>query len=204
VTCAPESLDLDGRWHPHTTTCTAELGPAAAAPGDLTLRLVATNEDEDGATSTIELDRVEVVADFTTPGLRVQSGCVVETGDDGCPFVDVQGGAALAVHGTVHAPRARVVADFGGTDAFRFTRGAVLRSFAGRNLPAGPAFAPFSVPVAPYADRFVAFEARLDGKVALAARVYFCESLEPDGGWDDRCREQPPRPPRITTWTVTR
>ena len=49
-------------------------------------------------------------------------------------------------------------------------------------------------PQGPYADRFVVLTARIDGddEPALTTRVYFCESLEPDGGSNDRCRARPP------------
>ena len=94
---------------------------------------------------------------------RAQSGCVVEP--RGCPFLDVQAGAAIAVHGTVHAPLARITADFGHRAAFRFMRGAVLRSFRGDDAPDDPQFTPFRLPPSPqgpYADRFVVLTARID------------------------------------------
>jgi hypothetical protein len=209
LTCgAFEVVGTDGGWAEATATCAHVPAPASASAGPaITVALTVTNADLDGAVSRIEVDDVEMTVDFTAPDLRAQSGCVVEPG--GCPFLDVQGGAEIAVHGTVHAPLARVSADFGGRSAFRFTRGAVLRRFTGLNAPADPGFTPFALPgspLGPYADRFVVFQAFVDGEAepTLTARVYFCESLEPDGGWDTRCRARPPQPPRVTAWTVSR
>jgi hypothetical protein len=206
VTCDPDPVDRRGEWRRHTTTCAIDLAPTTVAPGStITLTLTATNGADPNAASTIELDQVQLAGKYTLPDLRAQSGCVVEPG--GCPFVDVRGGATIAVHGTVHAPLARITADFGGRAAFRFTRGAVLRSFRGDNAPDDPRFTPFRLPAAPlgpYADRFVVLEAAIDGEVVLTARVYLCESLDPDAGWNPRCRARPPQAPRITTWTVSR
>jgi hypothetical protein len=208
VSCGPDAVDVGGGWRTHTTTCHIEPAPASSAPGpNLSVTLTATNELDGDALSRLELDQVRLAGTFTRPIVRAQSGCVVEPG--GCPFVDVQGGAAIAVHGTVHAPLARITADFGGVAAFRFARGGVLRAFRGDNAPDDPTFTPFALPatpLGPYADRFVVFQARVDGEAepTLTTRVHFCESLEPDAGWNDRCRARPPQPPRITTWTVTR
>jgi hypothetical protein len=215
ITCDADAIGVSGfGWRDDTATCTALPAPTNAAPGpDLTLRLTATNADGDGAISAIELDQVRVVARFTTPDLRAQSGCVTDPAPERrCPFVNVEDGAPVVVWGTVHAPLARITADFGGVPAFHLARGAVLRSFTGFGIPDDPAFTPFSLPVPPYADRFVAFEAWIDQpnggpELALQARVHFCESLDPAGGWDERCRTQPPPPTepprtRTTTWTV--
>jgi hypothetical protein len=171
------------------------------------VRLTATNAALDGARSVLEIDEVEATMQWTEPGLRAQTGCVVEP--DGCPFLEVRAGAEIAVHGTVHAPLARVRADFGHRPAFRFTRGAVLRRFSGFDAPDDPAFTPFRLPAppfGPYADRSVVLQAFVDGEPepTLTTRVYFCESLQPDGGWDTRCRARPPQPPRVTAWTVAR
>lgn len=204
-------------WSTDSATCTAGEAPTNAAAGpDFFASLSATNGDRDGATSSVEVDYVQVIANYTEPALRAQSGCILEPegrggcGADEARFIDVDAGSDAAIHvwGTVYAPGARVYADFQNRSAFRFGRGAVLRSFEGHDVPTSPPFAAFSLPTNDsYAGRFVAFEAFVDGEAAepvLRARVYFCESLNPDGTWDDRCPDQPPRAPRITTWTVGR
>lgn len=157
---------------------------------------------------------MQVDVTFTRPALRAQAGClVVPETSAGCDagnsrFIDIStsGVGSVSIWGTVYAPRARVAVNFRDQSPVRFARGAVLRSFVGQDFPASPDVAAFSLPNQfSYADRFVAFEAFVNGdteKPVVRARVYFCESLTPDGAWDDRCTQQPPAAPRITTWTV--
>ncbi len=205
-----------GAWRTDNATCTASDAPTNGAPStDFTATLTATNANRDGALSGVELDSLKADATFTRPALRAQAGCiVVPEGRDGCTpdqshFLDLsaRGKASVSIWGTVYAPRARVYADFQDQSPIRFARGAVVRSFAGVGLPSVPGLAAFSLPNrSSYADRYVSFEAFVDGRSlpTLEARVYFCESLTPDGDRGDRCLQQPPAAPRITTWQVGR
>ena len=206
-----------GSWRSDRATCTASNAPTNAAPGaDFTATLTATNAAGDAAVTAVELDHAKIDTIHTRPALRAQAGClVVPETSDGCDggrsrFLDINtvGEGAVSIWGTVYAPRARVAVNYRDQSSVRFARGAVLRSFVGQDFPTTPDVAAFSLPNQnSYADRFVSFEAFVNGdraKPVLRARVYFCESLTPDGTWDSRCNEQPPQAPRITTWTVAR
>ena len=83
--------------------------------------------------------------------------------------------------GTVHAPHARIAPTSAGTDAFRFARGAVLRSFPG--MTSRPTRRSAVLPAEPELVRGpVRGRSRRSSTArspVLRARVYFCESLSP-------------------------
>ncbi len=201
VQCAG-NLTLNDRWHPDTITCVLDprRGPISALT-PLSLRLDLRNGngngngngENDNADLQFQVDQAAVTGKTTAPSLRGASDCV---SSGRCDLLAVDGGtgnSGLFVWGTVYAPNGKVSADFGGRTNFALKRGVVVRSLTLTNLPPVTGRAPF-IPVSlpnggKYTDRIVEFEAQVDTKAKLRARVEFPDPVATPAG-----------KPKITVW----
>jgi hypothetical protein len=82
------------------------------------------------------LDGVDLVATYTPPAVRAESGCVIDTSVAGCDVLKAgTGSAKFYLWGTVYTPLASVTATFTATGAFEFRRGVVVRAIVNSGTP---------------------------------------------------------------------
>jgi hypothetical protein len=149
----------------------------AIADGGYTITYAAKSASNKAFTAIV--DGVDLVATYTAPAVRAESGCVL-TDVASCSVVKVgTSSAKLYVWGTVYAPLAAVTANYVSTGAFEFRRGVIARTVANSGTPpadstTGFCLGPGSPCVGP--ARVLRLTATIGGAVRLRALVVFVDT----------------------------
>lgn len=135
--------------------------------------------------TTVELDGVEIIVDYTPPGFRPQSSTE--------PFLETGNNPTAIFRGTFFAPSGDLKINVHNAGTTVFQRGVVAKSITGNiGDSSKQTDSPFSIPGLTH-KRVVVFEAAISGTVRLRARVSYDDS-----------GSLPGRSVKVLDWVVVR
>jgi len=124
------------------------------------------------------LDGIDLVATYTPPTVRAQSGCVL-TDVTNCSMLALGAGAKFVVWGTVYAPLASISAEYTSGTSFEFRRGVLLRALRTSGTPPADTTANFCLGYGKPCygpSRVVLFSGKVAGSEKAKALVQYVDT----------------------------
>ena len=151
---------------------------AAIASDDFSIVYAATAGSN--KTFTENLDGIDLVATYTNPGVRAESGCTLAGG--GCYLINAGGTSTrFIVWGTVYSPLAAIFPKYTPSGIFEFRRGIVVRAVVNTGTPPADSTGSFclgsaGVPCAGPTSRALLLTASVGGVVKARALVRYTDT----------------------------